>query len=449
MSKIQEEHLKKKFEIAYRVAKKEMPFTVYEDWTLIPVKLTALYYKDVKVANALGIQCAIENNFTSLGILPVQMYNKLVGFGADAMPWFGMDIGGTLAKLVYFEPSETSDDEEPEAETVRNIRKYLIKNSAYGTTGQRDVHLQMNNVHINGRHGHLHFIRFPTCEMENFLELAKSKGMANLASTICATGGGAYKFEKNFKEEVNMNLNKFDELISLLCGLHYIQMNNSQECYFWNSPTDEENCTMVPYQLGSDPYPYLVVNIGSGVSILVVYSKDEYRRVSGSSIGGGTFYGLCCLLTDCNTFEEAIELAAQGDNLKVDKLVGDIYGGDYAKFDLSADVVASSFGHMSSSERRKMASKADLACATLVFITNNIGSLARTWALNEKIAKVLFVGNFLRVNPISMKLLANAMDYWSNGVVKALFLQHEGYFGAVGCMLELMKKHQNYCCSAT
>jgi type II pantothenate kinase len=35
------------------------------------------------------------------------------------MPWFGMDIGGTLSKLVYFEPTDTSDIEQ---ETVKNIR---------------------------------------------------------------------------------------------------------------------------------------------------------------------------------------------------------------------------------------------------------------------------------------------------------------------------------------
>lgn len=37
----------------------------------------------------------------------------------------------------------------------------------------------------------------------------------------------------------------------------------------------------------------------------------------------------------------------------------------------------------------------------------------------------MFVGNFLRVNTISMKMLAYAMDYWSNGTLKALFLEHE------------------------
>lgn len=58
----------------------------------------------------------------------------------------------------------------------------------------------MDDVHIRGRRGSLHFIRFPTSEMGNFLSLAKSKGMAQLVTTVCATGGGAYKFEQNFKD---------------------------------------------------------------------------------------------------------------------------------------------------------------------------------------------------------------------------------------------------------
>jgi type II pantothenate kinase len=115
------------------------------------------------------------------------------------MPWFGMDIGGTLAKLVYFEPTDnTPEEDDAEVETLKNIRKYLTNNKVYGETGHRDFHLQIDDVTIGSRKGSLHYIRFPTSEMENFLELAKSKGMANLSSTVCATGGGAFKFENQF-----------------------------------------------------------------------------------------------------------------------------------------------------------------------------------------------------------------------------------------------------------
>ncbi|XP_041368842.1 pantothenate kinase 3-like isoform X2 [Gigantopelta aegis] len=356
------------------------------------------------------------------------------------MPWFGMDIGGTLTKLVYFEPADISETEElQEVETLRTIRHYLTGNVAYGDTGIRDVHLEMKNTVLGSRRGTMHFIRFPTSQMYQFIDLAKSKNFSSLSSAICATGGGAYKFEEDFFKIVSLQLHKYDELDCLLKGIHYIDRSNPQsECYYWKNPQEHDKCEKVPFDF-RDPYPYLVVNIGSGVSILAVVSPTEYRRVSGTSLGGGTFLGLCCLLTGCETFEEAIELASTGDSTSIDKLVRDIYGGDYEKFNLKGHTVASSFGQMMSKEKRAMASKADLAKATLVTITNNIGSIARMCAITEKIERVVFVGNFLRVNTVSMKLLSYAMEFWSKGATKALFLEHEGYFGAVGCLMEYLK----------
>lgn len=87
------------------------------------------------------------------------------------MPWFGMDIGGTLTKLVsqqttshlkiipeititliilqvYFEPNDAEPDVDQEAEVLRNIRRYLTKNSAYGKTGHRDIHLQVSDNNL-------------------------------------------------------------------------------------------------------------------------------------------------------------------------------------------------------------------------------------------------------------------------------------------------------------
>lgn len=93
----------------------------------------------------------------------------------------------------------------------------------------------------------------------------------------------------------------------------------------------------------SQPYPFILVNVGSGVSVLAVYGPNNYKRVSGTSLGGGTFLGLCTLLTGCTTFEEAIRLATKGDHRKVDKLVKDIYGGDYERFGLHGELVAARY----------------------------------------------------------------------------------------------------------
>ena len=92
-------------------------------------------------------------------------------------------------------------------------------------------------------------------------------------------------------------------------------------------------------------------------------------------------------------------LAASGDNKKVDKLVKDIYGGDYERFGLSGDLVASSFGQMNLLEKRKEAKPEDLAKATLITITNNIGSITRLCAQAENLDRVLFVGNEYFQNP--------------------------------------------------
>lgn len=351
-------------------------------------------------------------------------------FGPDPlppMPWFGMDIGGTLSKLVYFEPTDPSSVEEEDR--VRNLRRYLTNNLSYGDSGHRDEAKQMEDVVIMQRKGRLHFIRFPTAHMTAFLELAKAKGMAETLSTVCATGGGAHKFEADIRRELNMSLHKFDELDSLVGGVEFVEGANPRELYYWQDPADDSLASKQTYDFAS-PYPFLLVNIGSGVSILAVRGPGEHARVSGTSLGGGTFLGLCCLLTQCSTFEQALQLAARGDNKRVDKLVRDIYGGDYDRFGLSGDIVASSFGQMNVQERAEGVSREDLARATLMMITNNIGALARLCCKSEGTERCVFVGNFLRINTIAMRSLSTAMEYWSNGTMKALFCEHEVGRGA-------------------
>ncbi|XP_015262795.1 PREDICTED: pantothenate kinase 3 isoform X2 [Gekko japonicus] len=298
-----------------------------------------------------------------------------------SFPWFGMDIGGTLVKLAYFEPIDiTAEEEQEEVESLKSIRKYLMSNVAYGSTGIRDVHLELKDLILFGRKGNLHFIRFPTHDLPTFIQMGRNKNFSTLHTVLCATGGGAYKFEEDFRTIGNLQLHKLDELDCLVKGLLYIDsvsFNGQAECYYFENASEPERCQKMPFNL-DDPYPLLVVNIGSGVSILAVHSKDNYKRVTGTS-----------------------------------------------------------FGNMIYKEKRESVSKEDLARATLVTITNNIGSIARMCAVNEKINRVVFVGNFLRVNTLSMKLLAYALDYWSKGQLKALFLEHEGYFGAVGALLGL------------
>ena len=102
----------------------------------------------------------------------------------------------------------------------------------------------------------------------------------------------------------------------------------------------------------SRTYPYLLVNIGSGVSMIKVSGPREFQRVGGTSLGGGTLWGLLSLLTGARNFEEMLGMAECGDNTHVDMLVGDIYGTGYGKIGLKSTTIASTFGKVYRTKRR-------------------------------------------------------------------------------------------------
>ena len=70
--------------------------------------------------------------------LASMMPTELIYHSLPPMPWFGMDIGGTLSKLVYFEPTDINDDmsitsngikrKKADLKTLVNIRRYLTTN---------------------------------------------------------------------------------------------------------------------------------------------------------------------------------------------------------------------------------------------------------------------------------------------------------------------------------
>ena len=102
----------------------------------------------------------------------------------------------------------------------------------------------------------------------------------------------------------------------------------------------------------ADIYPYLLVNIGSGVSMIKVSGPRNYERIGGTSLGGGTLWGLLSLLTGARTFDDMLAMAERGDNSAVDMLVGDIYGTDYNKIGLKSTTIASSFGKVFKMKRQ-------------------------------------------------------------------------------------------------
>ena len=119
--------------------------------------------------------------------------------------WFGLDIGGTLCKSVYFE-TMTSQDKLKEVKSygdpidIQNLRNYLMSSETYGSSGTRDSKLMLEGVSIGPLKGNLHFMKFETNRMKGALELAGK--FNNVSKIVLATGGGAYKYKEDFKQNL-------------------------------------------------------------------------------------------------------------------------------------------------------------------------------------------------------------------------------------------------------
>ena len=120
-------------------------------------------------------------------------------FSVDTQ-WFGVDIGGTLVKCVYYECPEAYGSNKEESEEIALTRKFLKSNLTYGSTGKRDEKLEVHDHRLGGQLGTLHFIKFETVRIEGFMNMVTENGLGKFKKVVCATGGGAFKFEEDFRQ---------------------------------------------------------------------------------------------------------------------------------------------------------------------------------------------------------------------------------------------------------
>ncbi|KAJ2934309.1 hypothetical protein H1R20_g2753, partial [Candolleomyces eurysporus] len=319
---------------------------------------------------------------------------------------------------------------------------------------------------------------------------------------IMATGGGAHKFYELFQGELQVEVRREDEMACLIEGLKFITLIPDEVYYFSDelissvshthpvgttlkSPDPSADATAPQVSSPSpsattapqlsqpapslerpsaDPpkygvtfeshpvpqLPCLLVNIGSGVSIIKVDEDGSFERVSGTSLGGGTLWGLLSLLTPATTFDEMLALSENGDNSRVDMLVGDIYGSDYSKLGLKSTMIASTFGKVFKKGGRKQTfSPEDISKSLLYAMSNNIGQIAYMNAEKYGLDRIYFGGCFIREgdrmellmvrsdtgHAATIATLSYAIRFWSKGTKRALFLRHEGFLGSIGAWI--------------
>jgi len=337
---------------------------------------------------------------------------------------------------VVYEPNNLAPNN-----PLRHRLHFLKSHEKYGSSGVRDKHME-----IRLKNGTFHFLHFLSNRMEAATQLLIENNLLQSEEEITATGGGAYKYADMLRSKTGCKIIKIDELKSLLWGLDFLLRNVRNECFYFKNPDLKKESEKGYQNFSKGTYPYLLCNIGSGVSIMKVMGPHRFERVSGTCIGGGTFIGLCRMLCGGSTLEEltafkgsdAFQMALDGVANKVDMTVGDIYGGAYKSFNLRADTLASTFGKVATRPSiLKDLKPSDFARSLLKMISMNIAQLAYLCAIRYKMTRIVFCGNFLRQknNKLSMRSISYSIHYWSEGTMKACFLKHEGYLGSTGAFV--------------
>ncbi|KAG8862963.1 hypothetical protein FRB96_000383 [Tulasnella sp. 330] len=425
----------------------------------------------------------------------------------DRISHIALDIGGSLAKVVYFTRSPqppdspsltgaTGEATDGVAHTLGDVSPtHLLPSSKNAKlTGALTPRIleQQNNHHShpashsslnlkdpsfqgellrrasvqNFPGGSLNFERFETEKIHECVDfikdLLKRSAQVNDVSLeemkegvkIIATGGGAHKFQELFSTELGVEFAGEEEMEATITGLKFLTLIPSEVYTFTDQlatahPTNVDGVLDRPspnppqykvmFQDQPEPQlPCLLVNIGSGVSIIKIDEDGTHERISGTSLGGGTLWGLLSLLTPASSFDEMLELSEQGDNSNVDMLVGDIYGTDYSRMGLKSNVIASSFGKVFRKGRdKKMTfSPEDISKSLLYAISNNIGQIAYMNAEKHNLNRIYFGGCFIRGHIATITTLSYAIRFWSKGTKRAMFLRHEGFLGSIGAWIK-------------
>ncbi|KAG2399164.1 Pantothenate kinase [Vigna angularis] len=289
---------------------------------------------------------------------------------SDDLSHLALDIGGSLIKLVYFSRHEN--------QSVDDKRKRSVNERLGFSKGNR------RSYPILG--GRLHFVKFETRKINECLDFIHSKqlhcgglepcysdGVTDQNGIIKATGGGAYKYADLFKERLGVSLDKEDEMDCLVAGANFLLKAIRHEA-FTHMEGQKEFVQIEP----NDLFPYLLVNIGSGVSMI--------------------------------------------------------------KIGLSASTIASSFGK-TISEKKELEEyrPEDISLSLLRMISYNIGQIAYLNALRFRLKRIFFGGFFIRGHAYTMDTISFAVHFWSNGEAQAMFLRHEGFLGALGAFMSYEK----------
>lgn len=246
-------------------------------------------------------------------------------------------------------------------------------------------------------HGHFHFRKYPIIELDKAMSWIK---LLAPNARYMLTGGKSGIIQSTYLKEGTI------------------------------IPEFEAACSGAVYflkKLNLGINKFLLVNIGTGTSFFKI-DGEQYDRLLGTGVGGGTFMGLGSLLAKANDFGTLVKLSGEGDKGNVDLLVKDIYAPQEPP--IEGSLTASNFAKAglgsTSTTADQMASVTNMIAETIILLSMQAASI-------HNLKSVVFIGTTLAGNiPLEKSLM-----FYSNMLgLQAIFLENGEFSGAVGALLK-------------
>ena len=202
---------------------------------------------------------------------------KKIKNNADVGRFIGMDLGGTLAKIVYFETyaqegvgigigvgssrsnsngSADGDEEDSSPVPISSIQPPQLSETASSRSKSipdklkeeeanalKDLHRLMSvpnrlrdidlTIHSKTFNGKINFVTDETKNVSLAIKNLKDMDIVNNIKTIGCTGGGALKYEAELKTELDVDIKRVDEFDSLIKGMNAVltELYTDGECF--------------------------------------------------------------------------------------------------------------------------------------------------------------------------------------------------------------------------
>jgi type II pantothenate kinase len=365
----------------------------------------------------------------------------------------GIDIGGTLAKVVVVADADCISD------TIRRFPCALLTQDKFSDSeiAIQPVDLCLEEVETVDMS--FAMFSFTSRNIEPLIDFLRFLFHASNAvpAFINVTGGGALKFQKELRNAFpNTQFYKVEEMDAIAVGFSFL-VRRANSAFLFDSQSQER--IPVPLEEVSAPFPLLLVNIGSGVSMIHITGPGDFKRVQGSPIGGGTVVGLGKALFQAKSFEEIMELSMVGDSSKVDLSVGELLGAPPNDEFWNMNTLAASLAKLNTLSVGSI-SRSDLAQSIVRMVSYNIGYIAYLVSCLHKVNRIYFSGKYVNKHIPTMEAIAYAVKFYENWKpppcafesnapqhgsslnvgysgrkCEVRFLHQEGYVGAIGALL--------------